>query len=58
MLKFTAIYDGRSIHPDEPLPFAPNTRLTISFKVIEPETGCPTGEDGGATSFDGLPADG
>ena len=32
-----AVYDGRTLHPQEPLPFPPNTRLRVV--VEEPPTG-------------------
>jgi hypothetical protein len=42
-------YDGRAIHPDEPLPLARNTRITITVHAEEPrEEG---DDDVGATTF-------
>lgn len=33
----TGTYDGRDIHPDEPLPLARNTRVTLTVHMEEPE---------------------
>lgn len=33
----TATYDGRAIHPDEPLPLPRDTRVTITVHAEEPE---------------------
>jgi hypothetical protein len=40
-----AVYDGRAIHPDEPLPLPRDARITITVHSEEPE------EDVGATTF-------
>jgi hypothetical protein len=37
----TARYDGRAIHPDEPLPLPRDTRLTITVHATEPGEGNP-----------------
>ena len=29
---FTAIYDGHVLHPENPLPFKPNTRVQVVLK--------------------------
>lgn len=45
----TATYDGRAIHPDEPLPLPRDTRVTITVHAEEPtEEG---DDDVGATTF-------
>lgn len=41
----TGTYDGRDIHPDEPLPLPRDTRVTLTVHADEPE------EDIGATTF-------
>lgn len=33
-----ATYDGRNLHPDEPLTLPPNTRATLTVHVEDPET--------------------
>jgi hypothetical protein len=32
----TGTYDGRDIHPDEPLPLPRNTRVTLTWRAEEP----------------------
>ena len=33
----TALYDGRAIHPDEPLPLPRDTRLSITWEAEDPQ---------------------
>lgn len=42
-----ARYDGRAIHPDEPLPLPRDARITITVHAEEPQED----EDVGATTF-------
>jgi len=34
---FEAMYDGTALHPLEPLPLPPNSKVRITLEVIEPE---------------------
>lgn len=43
----TGTYDGRDIHPDEPLPLPRNTRVTLTWRAEEPKEE----NDVGATTF-------
>ncbi|HSU17233.1 hypothetical protein [Longimicrobium sp.] len=38
--KVEATYDGETVHPDEPLQLAPNSRFVMTYEPIE-ETGAP-----------------
>ena len=44
-----ARYDGRAIHPDEPLSLPSGTRLTITWHADDPQQGAD--DDVGATTF-------
>jgi hypothetical protein len=34
-----ALFDGKTLRPDEPLGFPPNTRLRLTIEVTEQESG-------------------
>jgi predicted DNA-binding antitoxin AbrB/MazE fold protein len=50
-----AVFDGKVLHPDDPLPLEPNTRVRITIEALEPasdnsvsflETACALNLDG------------
>lgn len=45
----TATYNGRDLHPDEPLPLPRNTRVTLTWRAEEPVK--EVDEDVAATTF-------
>jgi hypothetical protein len=34
---FEAVFDGKLLHPSEPIPLEPNTRVRITVEPISPE---------------------
>ena len=36
-----AVFDGKVLHPSEPIPLEPNTRVRITVEPISPEEGQP-----------------